>query len=91
MTDEEAMKAVVREVISMYHTTRLDSDPVPHVLSKPSVQRAFAAFAEREAAQAKEIARLEAENERLRAWDAPLTPTAVAYPVAAAALKGSDQ
>ena len=49
-----AEEALIGEIISMYHTTRLDSDPVPHVAGKSSVRKALdayaaAAVAEREA------------------------------------------
>ena len=40
----EKQIAVIDAVISMYHTTRLTSDFGEHILSKPIVQRAFAAI-----------------------------------------------
>jgi hypothetical protein len=44
--DYEAWKPLVREIISMYHTTRLaDADVAAHILGKPSVRALIAAFA----------------------------------------------
>jgi hypothetical protein len=44
--DYEAWKPLVREIISMYHTTRLaDADVAAHILGKPSVRGLIAAFA----------------------------------------------
>jgi len=41
--DWQAWKPLVREIISMYHTTRLaDADVAAHILGKPSVRRAIA-------------------------------------------------
>lgn len=41
--DARAREAFVREVISMYHTTRMGDVPAEkHILSKPSVQKAWA-------------------------------------------------
>ena len=48
MTDTQALierKALIDEIIGMYHTTRLSDTPAAdHILSKPSVQKAFAAY-----------------------------------------------
>jgi hypothetical protein len=44
--DWEAWKPLVREIISMYHTTRLShADVAAHILGKPSVRALIAAFA----------------------------------------------
>jgi len=44
--DWQAWKPLVREIISMYHTTRLaDADVAAHILGKPSVRALIAAFA----------------------------------------------
>jgi hypothetical protein len=43
--DWEAWKPLVREIISMYHTTRLsDADVATHILGKPSVRGLIAAL-----------------------------------------------
>lgn len=42
MTSQRARKALIDEVIAMYHTTRLINVPASeHILSKPSVVKAF--------------------------------------------------
>jgi len=42
---EVSQRALIDEIISMYHTTRLSETPVAvHILSKPSVKKAFARF-----------------------------------------------
>lgn len=35
---------LINTILSAYHTTRLNGDPATHILSKPSVQDAFARF-----------------------------------------------
>lgn len=43
MDKKELKKNLIREIISMYHTTRMAETPVEdHILSKPCVQKAFA-------------------------------------------------
>jgi len=43
--DWQAWKPLVREIISMYHTTRLaDADVAAHILGKPSVRALIAAL-----------------------------------------------
>lgn len=40
----QAHRMLIEAIINDYHTTRLDSDYVPHVLSKPRTRDAFARF-----------------------------------------------
>lgn len=47
----QEVRALIEAIINDYHTTRLDSDYVPHILSKPRTRDAFAAFARHQAEQ----------------------------------------
>ncbi len=46
LNQHDTRKALIDEIIRMYHTTRLSGVPASdHILSKPSVQKAFDALA----------------------------------------------
>lgn len=44
MSDEVTQddRELIKAVLGAYHTTRLNDDPVPHILSKPRVKQALA-------------------------------------------------
>lgn len=45
-TVTQADRELIEAIINDYHTTRLTSDPVPHILSKPRTQKALATYRE---------------------------------------------
>ena len=61
---EAVDRMLIEAIINDYHTTRLDRDYVPHILSKPRTVEAFAHY--RQAALTAARAQVEGENQRLR-------------------------
>ena len=61
---EAVDRVLIEAIINDYHTTRLDRDYVPHILSKPRTVEAFARH--RQSALTAARAQVEAENQRLR-------------------------
>lgn len=57
-------RVLIEAIINDYHTTRLDRDYVPHILSKPRTVEAFARH--RQAALTAARAQVEGESQRLR-------------------------
>jgi len=77
--DWQAWKPLVREIISMYHTTRLaDADVAAHILGKPSVRALIAAFAK---APPMGSVMGEAEIEELTKGELPYTAARIKWAV----------
>ena len=65
----QADRMLVEAIINDYHTTRLDSDYVSHILSKPRTQTALARHRIAHTAPAGEVELVEAVKASIEGWN----------------------